>query len=50
MIKFNRFYTQFNILSSILIIASLILLIFKGLNWIRIKGGHPPIRLNMDED
>tara|TARA_B110001450_G_C17283416_1_gene344448 strand:+ start:44 stop:466 length:423 start_codon:yes stop_codon:yes gene_type:complete len=25
-------------------------IIFKGLNWIRIKGGHPPIRLNMDED
>jgi len=40
MIKFNRFYTQFNILSSILIIASLILLIFKGLNFgIDFKGG-----------
>ena len=40
MIKFNRFYTQFNILSSILIIVSLILLIFKGLNFgIDFKGG-----------
>tara|TARA_B100000767_G_C19726259_1_gene519617 strand:+ start:127 stop:1011 length:885 start_codon:yes stop_codon:yes gene_type:complete len=40
MIKFNRFYNQFNILSSILIIASLIILIFKGLNFgIDFKGG-----------
>ena len=40
MIKFNRFYSQFNILSSLLIIASLILLIFKGLNFgIDFKGG-----------
>ena len=40
MIKFNKFYTQFNILSSILIIASLILLVFKGLNFgIDFKGG-----------
>jgi preprotein translocase subunit SecF len=40
MIKFNRFYTQFNIISSILIIASLVLLIFKGLNFgIDFKGG-----------
>ena len=40
MISFNRFYTQFNILSSILITASLILLIFKGLNFgIDFKGG-----------
>ena len=40
MIKFNRFYTQFNILSSLLIILSLILLIFKGLNFgIDFKGG-----------
>ena len=40
MIKFNKFYTQFNILSSILIIVSLILLIFKGLNFgIDFKGG-----------
>jgi preprotein translocase subunit SecF len=40
MIKFNRFYNKFNILSSLLIIASLILLIFKGLNFgIDFKGG-----------
>ena len=40
MIKFNRFYNQFNIFSSLLIIASLILLIFKGLNFgIDFKGG-----------
>ena len=40
MIKFNRFYTQFNFLSSMLIVASLILLIFKGLNFgIDFKGG-----------
>ena len=40
MIKFNRFYNQFNVLSSLLIIASLILLIFKGLNFgIDFKGG-----------
>ncbi|MDA9678081.1 protein translocase subunit SecF [Candidatus Pelagibacter sp.] len=40
MIKFNRFYNQFNILSSLLIIISLILLIFKGLNFgIDFKGG-----------
>ena len=40
MIKFNRFYNQFNILSSLLIIVSLALLIFKGLNFgIDFKGG-----------
>ena len=40
MIQFNRFYRPFNILSSILIIVSLILLIFKGLNFgIDFKGG-----------
>ena len=40
MISFNRFYTQFNILSSILVIVSVILLIFKGLNFgIDFKGG-----------
>ena len=40
MIRFNKFYTQFNILSSVLIIFSLILLIFKGLNFgIDFKGG-----------
>ena len=40
MIQFNRFYNQFNILSSILIFASLILLFSKGLNFgIDFKGG-----------
>ena len=40
MIRFNKFYNQFNILSSLLIITSLILLIFKGLNFgIDFKGG-----------
>ena len=40
MIKFNRFYTQFNILSLILVIISLSLLIIKGLNFgIDFKGG-----------
>jgi preprotein translocase subunit SecF len=40
MIPFNRFYKQFNIISSILIIISLVLLIFKGLNFgIDFKGG-----------
>ena len=40
MIKFNRFYKQFNILSSVLVIVSLIFLIFKGLNFgIDFKGG-----------
>ena len=40
MISFNRFYTQFNILSSILIAASLLLLVFNGLNFgIDFKGG-----------
>jgi preprotein translocase subunit SecF len=40
MIRFNRFYNKFNILSSLLIIASLIILIFKGLNFgIDFKGG-----------
>ncbi len=39
-IKFNKFYNQFNILSSLLIVASLILLIFKGLNYgVDFKGG-----------
>ncbi len=39
-IKFNRFYKIFNIVSSILVILSLILLIFKGLNFgIDFKGG-----------
>jgi preprotein translocase subunit SecF len=40
MIKFNRFYNYFNILSFALVIASLLLLIFKGLNFgIDFKGG-----------
>jgi preprotein translocase subunit SecF len=40
MIKFNKFYTHFNILSLILVILSLILLTFKGLNYgIDFKGG-----------
>ena len=40
MIHFNKFYNQFNILSSVLIIISLLLLIFKGLNFgIDFKGG-----------
>ena len=37
MIKFNKFYNQFNILSSLLIIASLILLIFKGKDYLQKK-------------
>ncbi len=40
MIRFNRFYKQFNIISTLLIVCSLILLIFKGLNFgIDFKGG-----------
>ncbi len=40
MIKFNKFYTQFNIISLVLVVASLTLLIFKGLNFgIDFKGG-----------
>ena len=40
MIKFNKFYTHFNIISLILIILSLVLLTFKGLNYgIDFKGG-----------
>ena len=40
MIRFNRFYKQFNILSIILVVISLILLFFKGLNFgIDFKGG-----------
>ena len=39
-IKFNRFYKFFNITSSILVLLSLILLLFKGLNFgIDFKGG-----------
>ncbi len=40
MIKFNKYYTRLNILSLILVIISLILLTFKGLNFgIDFKGG-----------
>ncbi len=40
MISFNKYYNHFNLISSILIIFSLILLIFKGLNFgIDFKGG-----------
>ena len=40
MIRFNKFYTQFNIISALLILISLGLLIFKGLNFgIDFKGG-----------
>ena len=40
MVSFNKYYTQFNILSIILITTSLLLLIFKGLNFgIDFKGG-----------
>ena len=39
-IYFNKFYKSFNILSGILIIASLIFLVFKGLNFgVDFKGG-----------
>jgi len=40
MISFNKYYNHFNIISSVLIIISLLLLIFKGLNFgIDFKGG-----------
>ena len=40
MIAFNKYYNHFNFLSSALIIISLLLLIFKGLNFgIDFKGG-----------
>ena len=39
-IHFNKFYKQFNIISLILIVISLILLLFKGLNYgVDFKGG-----------
>ena len=39
-IYFNKFYKRFNILSGILIIASLVFLVFKGLNFgVDFKGG-----------
>ncbi len=40
MVKFNKFYTQFNIISLVLVFISLSFLIFKGLNFgIDFKGG-----------
>jgi preprotein translocase SecF subunit len=40
MINFNKFYKSFNLLSSILILISILLLIFKGLNLgVDFKGG-----------
>ncbi len=40
MVSFNKYYNKFNILSASLVIISLILLIFKGLNFgIDFKGG-----------
>ena len=40
MISFNKYYNHFNLFSTFLIIISLILLIFKGLNFgIDFKGG-----------
>ncbi len=39
-IPFNRFYKQFNLLSITLILISLVLLTFKGLNYgVDFKGG-----------
>jgi preprotein translocase subunit SecF len=39
-IQFNKFYKQLNVISLILIVASLILLLFKGLNYgVDFKGG-----------
>ena len=40
MIQFNKYYNHFNIISTVLITISLVLLIFKGLNFgIDFKGG-----------
>jgi preprotein translocase subunit SecF len=40
MIAFNKYYNHFNYISGILIICSLVLLVFKGLNFgIDFKGG-----------
>ena len=39
-ILFNKYYKNFNLLSSVLIFLSLILLLFKGLNYgVDFKGG-----------
>ena len=43
MIAFNKYYNHFNFISGILIICSLVLLIFKGLNFgIDFKGFWKP--------
>ena len=40
MINFNKFYKLFNIISLVLVIASILLLFFKGLNFgVDFKGG-----------
>ena len=40
MIAFNKYYNNFNYISGVLIICSLVLLVFKGLNFgIDFKGG-----------
>ena len=40
MIAFNKYYNHFNYISGMLIICSLVLLVFKGLNFgIDFKGG-----------
>ena len=40
MIAFNKYYNHFNVVSTFLMVASLILLVFKGLNFgIDFKGG-----------
>ena len=40
MIAFNKYYNHFNLLSTVLIVCSLLLLVFKGLNFgIDFKGG-----------
>ena len=40
MIAFNKYYNHFNVVSTFLIVASLVLLVFKGLNFgIDFKGG-----------
>ena len=39
-VPFNKFYKLFNIISSLLIVLSIVLLIFKGLNFgVDFKGG-----------
>ena len=49
-ILFNKYYRSFNILSLILIIISLVLLLFKGLNYgVDFKGGTL-IELRTDAD